>query len=398
MKITTAPLVEALRFIRPYATGTSWAQAVSLVVQNGSLRLEYFNSLGDSPAFQFHLEAEISDEEDRVVGVNVRLLSRMLHSAPESVTLHIPRADGINHTRVGISYPGAEFSLTVANPDWRQELLPRMAPDAVQVDVAALALALGKVYGSSSDDEGMWVLNCVHLRADVVAGTAGLLAEAMNGHQYQGSRIPASGWANILPASGVLIRRKHVVRLLPILRRNILGEDVKATVVLGDVGSRADRPLWLHLSGSRGMAQIPLYPEEYPNTESFLDKARKGGTSVIVTNRDLRRALTLVNAFDSTTDRSFTFQIEKESVVLHRKCNASMESAKIWLEIPAKCEGPLSRLAFSSGALLSLTRPFTADETIALRMSGPESPCLITGSDHHGDETILMPMKIVDEE
>lgn len=410
MKITipTAPLANALKFIRPYAVGPAYAQAVWLVIHSGSLSLEFYNAHNDVPAFRFPLAEDVTGESDRVVGVNARLLARMLHGAPSSIVLSIPRADGISTTRIGILYPGAVLSLGVVPPEWQQEF-PSVGNSArAEVSPSDLAHVLRAVYQSSNSDTGVDILNCVHVRVVTQKQSllGGLFAEAMNGHQYQSCSVEdsLSGWDAILPESGVFIRRQLVHKLLPFLRRGALGEHTTAVVEPGDAFSLFDKPARLHLSGTGGTVVIPLYVQKQPylDTEYFREKARKGKNSIVTNAGDLRRALATVNAFDHDALRAVSLLPGYGILEVYKKCNGIFDEAEARLKIPAECAGhpatPVPRIDFPSASLLALLRPFGADETVTLRITNADGPCLITGDKHPHEETVVMPMKIVDEE
>ena len=278
------------------------------------------------------------------------------------------------------------------------------------VDADALSHALDRVWHSAGADKGMDALNCVRLHS---LGDTGLMAEAMNGYQYQNAVVARSveasaGWSNALPLEGILLRRADASRLVTVLRSGFLGDTVLAHVVMkeragkpsrpddGDVAEQVPAliPSRLFLCGTKGTISFVLPAYCYPNTALFLDKLRDAKNTLTASAGELCSALRLLAVLTSSANRAVYIDLAPEEAVLSvTSCDLSGSFA-----LDADCQGPLKRIAFPLSNLLTLARRFKKDEHLLFTMLSDEGPCLITGDQHPAEGTVIMPMKILDDD
>lgn len=403
MKITVkrAELLRALNVFKRFVDGrapaycrTIWfsSSADALVVE-----MEDKNDVYLSTSVPV-VELERDENESGFAGAVFQPFFRMLRYAPDIITLELDP----DLPNIRISFPGGSMSCAATDRAWRPKPAPKLGGNVVGVE--SLAVALESVYRSASDDDTMDALACVRLRS---RGQDGILAEALNGHQYQNALAADSGpsctgWTETLPQDGILLRRADVARLVPLLRSDFLGECPVANVEEKTV-ERYDKVnctvstetsfVRLHLRGTRGIVSLPLGRYKYPDTDGFVAKGRDATNSLATKADEMHSALRMLHELTDEHNRALYINATPAGAVL------SVKSSDLGgdLILDAECQGQLSRIAFPAKNLLALVRAFKKDETVLFRMSSAEGPCLITGDQHPGQETVIMPMKIVED-
>lgn len=399
MKLTipTAPLALALRFIRPHSSSFR-PSSVWLRVQGDILHITQHNPSDNAPMFLCRIPAEgvVENRHEGTVGVEAGILARVLHMAPQFITLDIPQLSVRSYRlptphdgdTLRVEYPSCTFSLPVGEQYGQyQEALPAPAAALLPLDAAALAAALAPVLRGVMSAVDMDSLSCVHLHTS--AGGE-VRVEAMDGHQYCACVLPGSGWGTMLPPAGILLKHWFARLLLRLLRSAYLGDNVRGGLVCGEKAT----PAWLHLCGDSGEVFIPLAHYTYPNTSDFLAKARTGTNTLTASGRELKRAFSLLAAFTTKTSREVSIIMEAGGATVQRA--KGMDGIAVDVTLDAETSGNLRKIAFPAEALRDLLRHFGADETITLRMLGAESACLITGDAHPHEETVVMPIKITE--
>ncbi len=350
------------------------------------------------PVLEFEREHK-AENEAAFAGAVFKPFYKMLRYAPDAVTLELDP----DLPNIRISFPGGSLACVTMDRAWRPQ--PALLRSGSAVGVEALAVALESVYRSASDDKTMDALSCVRLRS---RGQDGLLAEALNGHQYQNALVAdtdtsCTGWAGTLPKDGILLRRTDVARLIPLLRSDFLGDNPVAHVE-EKTAERYDKVngttiteksyVRLYLRGSRGVVSLTLGRYSYPNTDDFVAKGRAASNSLTTKAGEMHSALRMLHELTDEYNRALYINATPAGAVLSVKSN-DLGGDFI---LDAECQGPLARIAFPAKNLLALVREFKKDETVLFRMPSAEGPCLITGDLHPGQETVLMPMKIVDDD
>ncbi len=394
MKATVkrADLFRVLGLIKPFVASKTLAyRAIWLSAEKNRLTLEILNE--KNVGISCHIPAEVEDAAPGAAGLDFRLLFKMLRYAPEKFTFEFSPASG---NSVKMSFFGGSLSCVCVEPTWKQEL-PSWYGTGHVVSTTSLADALDRVWRGASTDNFADALTCVRL---CFREGEGLLAEALNGHQYLNALVPdflasQAGWQALLPADGILLRSRHAGPLVPFLRSGLLGKSVTAHVEKQDKvfgSAKKNVPARLFLCGGRCVMSLPLESFDYPATESFVKAGRNAPGSLSASAGEILSALRMLAEMTDDINRCVHITPSPAGALLSVK-NGDLGGDFL---LAAEVRGAPQRIAFPAASLLSMVRAYNKDETILFRMTSAEGPCLITGDQHPGQETILMPMKTVD--
>lgn len=390
---TTIPreqLLDALRVIKPFLPKEQSRRIVWLTAVEDGLLLEY-NLLDDGVYISRCIPGTTEGLNIVPRGLLFDSLLKLVESTGRELTL-IAKTDDNGKELVDVCLDYCLVTLECAASDWYsgKPKWPSLVHDLDDVD--GLRTAIASVLGSVAEDEDLVALSCVRVRT--VEGE--VLAEGMNRYQYQSCRVAVNGGlADLVPESGFLIRRAPAKRLLPLLNACFLGELCQVAIEYSQ--NERKTPLRLYLGGEGGSVCVPLESFVYPKTD-FRDRCLESQSFARLPAGQFANALRVFSVVSTLTNGAVTLELDPCLRLTMQHPSGYLTPLSCLSVLQAETGGSLKRIAFSAANLYRLVKSFAPDEEVCLRMSTKEGPCLVTGSEHPDLETVIMPMKIFDEE
>lgn len=354
--------------IIPAKAGAAYLRSIWLRAQKNSLSV-----MATDANIEFTGSYPADVETTGLAGVQGRAFVDLIRKLPSGdINISIDK----NGSHLIIAQGRRTYKLALSSKDWFQEFSPFPAGEAVPWAGSLLAEYMERVSFCISDDDLQDALGCLCLRP---TENGRLDMCGLNGHQFALVSFIYDDLCKKLDGQNLLIQKKF----LPDIKKWLGPDEIELNLT--------EKRLYLRRLDGAEMLSLPRSLYDYPDYNIFMSKLDAPDVSHLeIPRKEALDCLGRLQVFNTDSDRHISMAFNPEFVTLSAH-GSELGSAEEELE--DTYHGTLSKIAFPTKNLLEIFDHFTS-ETLAMKFTGEEGPCGISGPDDAGYVVIIMPMKI----
>ncbi len=376
--------------IIPQKSSTFYLRCLWLKAQNGKLSI--MSTDGD---LQYCAIANVHIDEEGAVGVHGRYFVDLLKKLPDGEIILTLQTLENNIQILLLEHERRQYKLPISESLWYKEMSLFPEEQGVIWSSDVLSELIEKVIfciaDSDTEASGCLYMKPVYLPESLpntpetsFASVSRIEVCGLNGHQFALKNFTYDELHEMLPESGILIKKKYLEEL----KKWISGFDYETVkIALTDKHFFIEREM-----ANYEMLSIPLSTFTYHNYEFFLQRLQDTKHNLIVDRVECIQALTRISIFHVNEDKCTFFELSQDEAVLSAQ-GQTIGSAKE--EIVIQYDGDIQRIAFPTKELIEIMNNFRS-EKLQLTLTEADGPCGIQGKDDPDYIVVIMPMKFAE--
>jgi DNA polymerase III subunit beta len=374
IKLFRDDIIEGLQksaAIIPAKTGAAFLRTIWLRAEAGGLRIM---STDSNLEFMGLYPADI--QQEGLVGVAGRNFYDLIRKLPPGQIVLRAEEDS---QHLAIEQAGRRYKLPVNEKSWFQDFAEFPEENTVFWSGDFLGDLIDKIAYCLGEEDAE-AISCLYLGRS--RDGQGLETCGLNGHQFAMYRFLHDDLRALVPENGLLIQRRYLAEL----KKWLAADEIELNL--------GGKRLFLRTGDKKETFSLPLSVFQYPDYTTFLGKVVNEATATLAVNRvEMIDALERIAIFNTEADRCAYFDLKPGDLMLSSQ---GQDVGKASEPLEVEYDGAIARIAFPTKHLIEILSRFASDQ-VRFKMTSPEGPCGVEGTEDPDYMVIIMPMKITEE-